>query len=155
MDRRRNAGITLIEIMVTVALVGALAVMAIPRMDDFFDRQDAKAAARAVADALLRARAEAMRTGNHFIVFFGGPGTTDGNGTAIEDEAGNFVPILILDDGPPATANCRIDGGETREYLYPIDGMTWGVTSASAAAPGDVGAAPYASGFSFADFTLY
>jgi prepilin-type N-terminal cleavage/methylation domain-containing protein len=150
-DRRRSQGMTLIELMVAVGVIGAIAAIGVWNMEDSFTNQRAKAGARSLADAFVRARAEAMRTGNHYVVVFGPPGTTDGNGTAIADGGGNPVPVMILDDGPPATSNCRIDNGESRELVYPVDGVSWGVTHASSPAPGDTGTAAYAGGVSFAD----
>jgi type II secretory pathway pseudopilin PulG len=142
---------TLIELMVAVGLIGVIIGIGVSNLDDWFDNQRTKAAARSLADAFLRAHAEAIRTGNHHIVFFGPPGTTDGNGTAIEDGSGNPVPAMILDDGPPATSNCRIDNGEDQELVYPVEGVSWGVTDASTAVPGDPGTAAYTGGVSFAD----
>ncbi len=148
---RREAAITLIEIMVVVAIIGVMAAMAAPRCADIVQNQNLKRAARGAGDLFLLARAEAMRTGNYHVVFFGGPGLTDGGGTPVQDTSGGFVPMAVLNDGTPATANCHIDGGEPFRTLQPIDDVNWGVTHATVAAPGDNGSAAFTSGFTFAD----
>jgi prepilin-type N-terminal cleavage/methylation domain-containing protein len=71
------------------------------------------------------------------------------------DDEGNFVPMLALDDGTPATANCRIEAGEARETISPEGTVSWGVTHATGPAPGDANgatfAAPQAIGHTFID----
>ena len=123
--------------------------------DDWFRNQRVRGAARAGADGILLARAEAIRTGHNYLVFFGPPGTTDGAGTPITDDSGNWVPVLVLDDGLPEASNCRIDAGEPRKGLEPVDDVTWGVARATVIAPDDLGGAPFsppqAGGATFTD----
>jgi hypothetical protein len=113
-----------------------------------------KSAARDAAGAFELARSEAIRTGSNHIVFFGDPGDTDPGGTPLAGPAG-WVPILILDDGQAATANCEIDPGENRRGILPVDDVTWGISSATARAPDDLGAGgfspPQSTGSTFAD----
>ena len=154
---RRRAGFTLVELAVVLGIVGVLMLMAAPVFVRWQDDQDAKRAARGIADLLMLARSEAIRTGDPHVVFFGPPGSQDPAGTNIEDSGGNYVPALVLDDGPVATANCRIDGGEAIEVIRPIDGLAWGVALATTQAPNDNGTAaftpPQSSGSTFADPT--
>ncbi len=67
-----------------------------------------------MADAFHVARAQAIRTGNNHLVFFaiGGAGDTAGNTLAKRN--GEAVPILVLNDGAPGSANqnCVIDASE-------------------------------------------
>jgi prepilin-type N-terminal cleavage/methylation domain-containing protein len=156
MTRARNThGFTLIEIMVVVAIVGVVALLTSIEMGDWLRHQRIKGAARSAADMFTIARAEAIRTGSNHIVFFGAPGATDTNGTALINGSGSWVPVLILDDGAPATANCKIDSGETRRTILPVDDVTWGVAKATTAAPDDghsaLFTAPQSSGRTFAD----
>ncbi len=154
---RRRAGVTLIELAGVRGIVGVLMRIAAPIFVRWQDDQDAKRAARGIADLLMLARSEAIRTGDQHVVFFGPPGSQDPAGTNIQDSGGNYVPVLVLDDGPAATANCRIDGGEAIEVIQPIDGLAWGVAAATAQAPNDNGTAafapPQSSGSTFADPT--
>ena len=143
--RQRNAGITLIEIVIVVAVVGLLVLVAAFGFGGWQEDQRVKSAARSVADAFLLARAEAIRTGNvHFVVF---------------DDLGATAPIEIVNDGTVATANCRIDAGETVHQVAAVPGIAWGTTATLAngtAAPGDPGlaVANIAAGSSFTDASM-
>jgi prepilin-type N-terminal cleavage/methylation domain-containing protein len=151
----RQSGLTLIEIVVVLGIIAVLTLLAGPSFTRWQDDQRAKAAARAGADLLLLARSEAIRTGNQYVVFFGPPGTTDPDGTAILNVDGGYAPMLALADGPSATANCRIDAGEDFETIEAVRGLSWGVANATVRAPGDNGTAaftpPQSSGSTFAD----
>jgi prepilin-type N-terminal cleavage/methylation domain-containing protein len=151
---RARAGFTLIEVMIVVAIIGIFALVAIPKLNEWFDNVRTKGVARSIGDVFLLARSEAMRTGNNHVVFFGAPGTQDPAGNDIEDDDGNWVPLLILNDGPPATANCVIDGGEAFQAIH-IDGIEqvdFGTSQATGQAPADTGAGAYDSyGVSFTD----
>jgi len=140
-----RAGITLIEMMVVVSLVGVMLGISLSRLDRWSEDQRAKAAARSVADLLQRARAGAIRTGNRHVVLFGNPGVADPSSNAVE-LGGTWVPVLLIDDGAPAAANCAIDGGEPVEAVKPVDGVTWGVSFATGPVATDVGAAPFDPG---------
>ena len=139
---RLRAGMTLIELMVVVGLLAVLVALAVPSIREWAGDQRTKQAARSLADALLVARTEAIRTGNNFIVFFGDPLTTDPAGTLVTYN-GQWVPVLVIDDGAPTASNCVIDAGEQFLGITPLQDVTWGVTEASAAVGTDTGAAPF------------
>jgi prepilin-type N-terminal cleavage/methylation domain-containing protein len=155
MRAHRRAGLTLIEILVVLGIIGILTLIAGPSWTRWQDDQRAKGAARASADLFLLARSEAIRTGNQYVVYFGPPGTVDPAGTDILNVDGDYAPLLALADGPSATANCRIDGGEDFETTPAVQGLAWGVANANVRAPGDSGGAAFAppqnSGHTFAD----
>jgi prepilin-type N-terminal cleavage/methylation domain-containing protein len=140
--RRLQPGFTLIEVMVVVGLVTIVIGLSVSVFASLRQAQRVKAAARSVGNLLHVARAEAIRTGNRHVVYFGNPGTTDPSGTAIEFN-GQWVPVLLIDDGPPDTSDCRIDAGEAVDAVLPQDGLSWGVSRATAAVPSDSGAAPF------------
>jgi len=145
-ETRRQSGMTLIELGIVLAIVSALVVVALPAFNGAISNQRLKGAARAVADAFFLARSEAIRSGNtHLVIFQQSLGATD--------------PIVIVDDGLPATANCTIDAGEVRHSITAVNGVVWGTTSTLAngtAAPYDSGAASgeVDTGSSFTDASL-
>lgn len=147
-SRRGAEGMTLIELMVVLAIVGAAVALAVPQWQRFVRNQRASSAARMVADAMNIARTQALATGDNHVVYFG-TSTTDACGNSLQNPQGGFAPILVLDDGAPGTGNCCIDPGETVHWVYPVSGVSFGVTLAPAASPDDVGAGDYTTGSSF------
>lgn len=141
-DRRRT-GFSIVELVVISAIVGVLAAAAVPSMLQWADDQRVKSAARSAADAMTFARSEAIRTGSSHLVVFG-------------MALGATAPIVIVNDGPPTTANCQIDAGEVVHSVPAEDGVSWGTSTGGAngaAVPADPGDLPAnaASGWTFAD----
>ncbi len=143
--RKHRAGFNLIEVVTVMGIIGVLAAIAIPNIQQMLERRRLQGAARDLANTFQIARSQAIRTGNNHIVFFGPPGTTDPAGTVLTDTIGVSVPVLILDDGPPATANCHIDVTEDRETLAAQNTIGWGVSEATVRVPADTGAATFSS----------
>lgn len=137
-----RAGFSLIEVVVVIGIMAVLLAVAAPQIGQWAENQKVKAAARSVAGIFLKARAEAIRTGNNHIVFFGNPGVADPSGNPVEKD-GAWVPVLLIDDGPPATADCAIAASEIVEGIVPEGGLEWGVAFAGAAIATDTGAAPF------------
>ena len=152
---KHRAGITLIEIAVVMGIIAALAAASIPSIQDMLERRRLQGFARDLGNMFQIARSQAIRTGNYQIAFFGPLGTADPAGTVLVDSSGDPVPMLILDDGSPATANCHIDGGEDRETIPMPNQVGFGVSEASVKVPTDTGTAafspPQASGTTASD----
>jgi len=132
-----RAGLTLVEVMVALGIVAAVVALAIPSWTDWIVNQRTKEAARGVADLLSVARTEAIRTGrNHAVLFQSDPG-----GALLQDADGDVVPVLVVRDddgpGPLPDPNGQPDAGEARIPGSAAAGVNWGVTQATAAAPGD------------------
>jgi prepilin-type N-terminal cleavage/methylation domain-containing protein len=141
-----RAGFTLVEMMVVVAVLSALVLVATSSMVEGNRNAQLKSKVREIADLLQVARAEAIRTGNNQVIYFGNPGTTDPSLNPVE-VGGNWVPVLHIDDGPPATADCAIAGPEIETWVAAdVNGLNWGVSGAGTKVPADAGAAPFNPG---------
>lgn len=130
MTRRRDGAFTLVETMIVVAIIGISLALAVPNLQRWLADQRLKAAARSVADAFSLARAEAVRTGDVYLVFL----SEERAGIPLVDANGIQHPIAILDDGRQGTAgqNCRIGAGEGVLYVNAEAGVQWGATFAGA-----------------------
>jgi len=162
---RRQRGVTMTEVMVVVAIIGVMAAIARPQLQRTFENQRGKAAVRSVADAFQLARSEAIRTGNNvLLIMIDVTGTSDPTPTELSKvnsvNIADHGEIVIVNDGPTGTANCRIDTGEILHRIPAQQGVDWGTTSTIAgttAAPFDTGkgadgaATNFVNGFSFTD----
>ncbi len=152
---QRRAGVGLIEVVVVLGIIGVLAALAIPSIQQMLERRRLQGFARDLANTLQIARGQAIRTGNHQIAFFGPLGTADPAGSVLVNSNAATVPMLILDDGAPATANCHIDAGEAQETIALPNRIEFGVSQASVKVPTDTGAGafspPQAGGTTAAD----
>jgi hypothetical protein len=110
--------------------------MAVSTLGSWADDQRAATSARSVADAFGLARAESLRTGNNHIVAFN---IATGLSNITSD-------IVVVNDGPPATANCVIQSGELVHSISLETGVSFGSTAAlsnETKAPDDAGAASW------------
>lgn len=146
---RRHAGISLVEVMLVVVMIGILAALAVPATDHWFESQRLRSSAREVAAALAHARGEAIRTGNIHIVFF----QEDAETNTLTDPNGATVPILVVDDGRAGTVdqNCKVDAGEAVQGYGLETGVSFGVTNAASKAPNDSGGGSKSTGSTFLD----
>jgi len=146
-NKHLNSGMTLLELVVVIVIVGAIAAMAIPSLSSTSANQRLKGAAMSLSGALNLARSDAIRTGNIHLVFVG----RDAQGNVLVDGNGTAVPVLILDDGRPGSANqnCQIDGGENIQTVMQEPGVTIGLGGGAGAAPDDFGTGDITTGSSF------
>lgn len=158
-QQRAQRGVSMLEMLVAVAMVGVMAALAVPSMQSWRQDSQIRDTARQVADALMLARSEAIRTGNRHIVFLSAGGAGDPIGTALplDPRTGGPVPMLVTNDGAPGANNCLFDANEDVHTVTasPPPGVNWGQTAAlsnGAAAPNDPGdIAPLIDGTSFTD----
>jgi prepilin-type N-terminal cleavage/methylation domain-containing protein len=146
---RRRQGLTLVELMVVVSMIGVMAAFSAPAFQNFFLDLRLKAAARDVADALRLARQEAIRSSTPHIVFFSAGAGTDPGGTPLPNDpaTGAPVPIVIVrDDG----GNCRIDPADPQTTVSARPGLLWGSSvSGTTSVPTDSGTNDHSTGTSF------
>ena len=74
--RRFERGITLVELMTTVIIIGIVAAMAVPRFQKAFERIKFRSANREITSSLRVARSKAVSTKEQHGVFFDGGGLT-------------------------------------------------------------------------------
>ena len=144
---------TLLEVAVVTVIVGVLLGISFSSMQTWQANESAAAAARSVGGIFRLASVEATRKESVHLVFFAVAGNGDTAGNPLLDDAGNGVPILLLDDGALGSANqnCEIDHGEEIHVLSPDAQVGWGfAVSAGAKAPGDTTAIASTTGSSFA-----
>lgn len=69
-NQRSETGFTLLELVIVVAVIGIMAGMAVPSLDAYFRRQDARTHTQLIASILQEARSRAVREANNYIVLF-------------------------------------------------------------------------------------
>jgi prepilin-type N-terminal cleavage/methylation domain-containing protein len=153
--RHLHSGFTLLEVAIVVAVIGSMTLLALPEIGSWVARQRVRSTAHSLANILTVARTEAMRTERNHVVFFlvDSVRTTDPAGNPIADSDGIAVRVLLIDDGPEASANCHIDAGEI-VMSYPfveIPGISWGVTEATIKAPLDSTPVAISNSITFSD----
>lgn len=104
----RNKGFTLIEGMITVALVAIIAALAAPGMQTLISRFQLRTASDAVMSGLQLARSEALRRSQpvRFSLVAGSSGwsvTVVGTDTALQSHAGVGAPSLIVETNDDET----------------------------------------------------
>ena len=75
---KKNQGITLIEVLVVIAILGILASIAVPSYQDMIERNRLKQAAESLADDLKFARTEAIKKSNSVTLVFNNTSTCYG-----------------------------------------------------------------------------
>lgn len=115
--RRGNAyGVTLIELMVTLAVAAILITLATPSLMDFIDKNRVKGVADGVANVINDARSESVKRGRDINVKFSGTTTAwcVGANAATDPTAGNTVNTASPCDCTHAN-ECYV-GGQRRAF---------------------------------------
>lgn len=108
----RNRGVTLIELMVTLAVAAILLALAVPSFTDFFDKARTRGAADQIASLLATARGEAVRLDRDVSV--SSSGTTGawclGANQAADPAAGQPVPEAAACNCSTTPGSCLVGG---------------------------------------------
>lgn len=149
MSEPRDSGFSLIEVVIVLAIVAVVTALSVPATERFFANARLGESARSAYGLFSFARSEAVRTGNVHIAFF----DEDADGNSLVGPNGGAVDMLVIDDGRPGSGsqNCAVDSGEARRGFSLGDGVTFGVTDASAKGPHDEGGGAIGSGWTFED----
>ena len=151
---RRRGAFTLIEVAIVVGIIAALVITSAYLMRDWFANQHTKGVARSLADVMLLAREEAIRTGVNHLVFF----SLDASDTGLTASGRPVAALAVRDDnGDGAPQSDEVVG------VTPFDtsgSTSWGAafaltTGSEVPAPNDNPAASYplANGFACCSFT--
>jgi len=146
---RREAGFTLAEAMIVVAILAIATAMALPAMGRWASNQRLRDMAGTVGSGFSLARSKALQTGNIHLVFFG----QDALGNVLTDPSGVEVDMLVVDDGQPGSANqnCLVDANEALVGHSLAFDLTPGATTATGKVSSDGGAGAVSDGATFSD----
>ena len=130
---RSEAGFTLIEMLVTLAIAALIAGIAFPRTQNAMTAMEVRLGAAQVTEALRTARAEAIRTGEPVSFAVEGRALVVGNDApiplpaSVDLVAGQQVPVTFYPDGTaePALYSVRSrPGSGQRERRITVFGST-------------------------------
>jgi len=113
-------GFTIIEVLITIMVLGFLIMMAAPTFGEFLQNQQLRAAAEAALNGVQVARAEAIRRNLLVQVSFG-PGT---GWTVSEAAAGTAIQTRAHEEGSANAALTVTPAGATKITFTPLGGVT-------------------------------
>ncbi len=154
MNEKTQQGVTIIELMIIIAIIGVVTAVAVPAFSSMQQDQQLKSAVREIANTMMVARAQSIRSGNNVFVVFQGASGAAAPGQLSSDNA-----IDLVNDGVAASADCTIGAGEVQYTVPAQNGLTWGTTpglAGSSVVATDTGLAPSNSrnGSTFSDATV-
>lgn len=116
----RPAGFTIIEVLVTVMVIGILIALGAPTFGEWLQSQQLRSAAEASLNGLQVARAEAIRRNEAARIVFAPPQT----GWSVLDLAGNVVQSRSHEEGSPNAQVTVTPGGATTVTFTPLGSVT-------------------------------
>lgn len=121
-QRALQAGFTIVEILITVAVVGILIMMAVPTFGEWLQSQQLRAAAEASLNGLQVARSEAIRRNLPVQITFNVPQT--GWSVTEQPPIATFIQGRQHEEGSPNAQLATTPGGATIITFTPLGGVT-------------------------------
>ena len=122
--RKHNGGFTLIEVVISFAVIGILTVLAVPAFQHWIQNTQIRNGAEGILNGLQQARAEAVRS-NTLIQF---TLTNQSSWTINPSSAPNQVPPLFqryLDEGSSNAVVTAVDASSNTTTAITFNGMGW------------------------------
>jgi type IV fimbrial biogenesis protein FimT len=120
MLRRLQRGFTLIEVLMSIAVLGILIMIAMPSFGEWLQNQQLRAGAEATLNGLQVARAEAIRRNLQVQIVFG-PGTA---WTVTEVSSGAAIQSRAKEEGSPNAVLTATPAGATTVTFTPLGATT-------------------------------
>lgn len=117
--RGRHRGFTIIEILVTLTVLGLLIMMALPSFSEALQNQQLRAASEALLNGMQVARGEAVKR-NLPVQVAVGPGT---GWTVTEAVSGTAIQARSKDEGSPNAVVAITPAGATKVTFTPLGGV--------------------------------
>lgn len=119
--QKHSKGFTLIELMITIAVIGVFAVMGIPQFTTWIERARLRSAARTVYADMQIARVRAMETGGPWRIDF----DSDGNSYSLISAG----PDMLLDTNDDVTVKTVDISNQFKTILFgtergPVPGLS-------------------------------
>lgn len=127
MESKSNKGMTILELLITMALLGVVAALALPSMMDGLGRSSARSATRSFTSALSLARSEAVKAGSRVSIC----PSVDGEDCSAGSWSTGWI-VFIDADGDADGDTGSVDAGDTvLRRFEPLAGVTLSVSPAT------------------------
>jgi type IV fimbrial biogenesis protein FimT len=124
-----RAGFTIIEVLLTVAILGVLVMLAAPTFGEWLQSQQLRAAAEASLNGLQVARSEAIRRNLPIMITFNTPQT--GWSVTEQPPTSTFIQGRDANEGSPNAQMTPTPGAATTVTFTPLGGVTSNVNGSA------------------------